>query len=99
MKHQLHFCADRRVPTVLLVLEGGQGTLKTVRETIVKKIPVVVIAGSGRAADLLDYAANSRQLYVFTVSRDLFACGQRVKMNKQEIERVFEWFLTWLLLL
>ena len=54
----------RPVPSVLLVLEGGQGTLKTVRATINKNIPVVVIAGSGRAADLIDFAANNKQLYV-----------------------------------
>jgi prophage tail gpP-like protein len=59
------------VPTVLLVLEGGQGTLKTVRETISKNIPVVVIAGSGRAADLIDYASNNKQLYVQETLSDL----------------------------
>lgn len=54
--------SGRPVPTVLLVLECGQGTLKTVRETINKNIPVVVIAGSGRAADLIDYAASNKEL-------------------------------------
>ena len=44
------------IPIVMLVLEGGIGTLETARAAIDKKTPVVVIAGSGRAADFIDYA-------------------------------------------
>jgi len=46
------------VPVVLLVLEGGMNTLKTAREAIVNNTPVIVIAGSGRAADFIDFASK-----------------------------------------
>ncbi|CAB4001045.1 transient receptor potential cation channel subfamily M member 2-like, partial [Paramuricea clavata] len=44
------------VPVVMLVLEGGPGTVKTMTEAIKKKIPAVVIDGSGRAADVVAFA-------------------------------------------
>ena len=44
------------VPVVMLVLEGGPGTVKTMTEAIKKKIPAVVIDGSGRAADIVAFA-------------------------------------------
>ncbi|RMX42269.1 hypothetical protein pdam_00009856 [Pocillopora damicornis] len=44
------------VPVVLLVLEGGPNTVRTMCELIKKKIPAVVIDGSGRAADVVAYA-------------------------------------------
>ena len=44
------------VPIVLLVLEGGIGTLETVREAIQRNTPAVIVKGSGRAADILAYA-------------------------------------------
>ena len=49
------------VPSVLMVLEGGPGTLSTVREAISKELAlsVVIIVESGRAADLLAYAYNN----------------------------------------
>ncbi|CAD5116686.1 DgyrCDS5550 [Dimorphilus gyrociliatus] len=44
------------VPVVLLVLEGGVNTLETAAVAIANKTPVVVIQGSGRAADFIAYA-------------------------------------------
>ncbi|XP_074622988.1 transient receptor potential cation channel subfamily M member-like 2 isoform X1 [Acropora palmata] len=44
------------VPVVLLVLEGGPNTIRTMCELIKKKIPAVVVDGSGRAADLVAFA-------------------------------------------
>ncbi|XP_064629774.1 transient receptor potential cation channel subfamily M member-like 2 [Lineus longissimus] len=41
------------VPVVMLVLEGGMNSLKTAAETLKKNMPVVLIQGSGRAADFL----------------------------------------------
>ncbi len=40
----------------MLVLEGGENTLQTAAEAIKKNTPVVVIQGSGRAADFIAYA-------------------------------------------
>lgn len=51
---------EKQIPMVLLVLEGGKGTLETVKEAIVKGVPVVVIGGSGRAADLIDDATKNQ---------------------------------------
>ena len=44
------------MPVVLLVLEGGPNTIRTMCELIKKKIPAVVVEGSGRAADLVAFA-------------------------------------------
>ena len=44
------------VPTVQLVVEGGIGTMKTVSASIKRHIPIVVIDGSGRAADFIALA-------------------------------------------
>ena len=46
------------VPVVLLVLEGGPNTIRTVLESVGRSpaVPVVVAEGSGRAADILAYA-------------------------------------------
>lgn len=41
------------MPVVLLVLEGGKGTLRTVMEAVQHHTPTVIVQGSGRAADLL----------------------------------------------
>ena len=51
------------IPTVLLVLEGGPGTLGTVYSAINNKIPVpcVIIGGSGRCADLLAYTMKNSE--------------------------------------
>ena len=38
---------------VVLVLEGGQMTLKTAYKAIQTETPVLVLAGSGRAADFI----------------------------------------------
>ena len=40
----------------MLVLEGGPGTVETMTQAIKKKIPAVVIDGSGRAADIVAFA-------------------------------------------
>ncbi|XP_052244809.1 transient receptor potential cation channel subfamily M member-like 2 isoform X3 [Dreissena polymorpha] len=44
------------VPIVLLVLEGGPGTLETVHQAIQNNTPSVIVKGSNRAADILAYA-------------------------------------------
>ncbi|CAH1797575.1 unnamed protein product [Owenia fusiformis] len=44
------------VPLVCVVVEGGPGTLETVKCAMEQGSPVVIIEGSGRAADILAYA-------------------------------------------
>lgn len=43
---------------VLLVLEGGPNTIRTVLESVSRSpaVPVVIAEGSGRAADILAFA-------------------------------------------
>ncbi|RDD40557.1 Transient receptor potential cation channel trpm [Trichoplax sp. H2] len=45
-------------PVVLLVLEGGLDCIKIVHEGISKRIPAVVLEGTGRAADLIAFASK-----------------------------------------
>ena len=46
------------IPVVLLVLEGGENTIKTALEAVQNNIPVVIIQGSGRAADVIAFAVK-----------------------------------------
>ena len=47
------------MPAVCLVLEGGPGTLETVKSAIQSGTPAVIVDGSGRAADILAYTYNN----------------------------------------
>ncbi|RDD39507.1 Transient receptor potential cation channel subfamily M member 2 [Trichoplax sp. H2] len=47
-----------RIPVVCVVLEGGPNTMATVHAAIEQNTPGVVVAGSGRAANILAYAYN-----------------------------------------
>ncbi|KAK7482390.1 hypothetical protein BaRGS_00026409, partial [Batillaria attramentaria] len=60
-----------RVPVVLLVLEGGPGTLKTVHSAISNNTPAIVIKGSGKCADVLGYAAqNVKETEIEVIDHD-----------------------------
>ena len=50
------FSFTGKVPSVLLVLEGGFRTIQQVISACQQEIPVVVIKGSGRGASVLAYA-------------------------------------------
>jgi len=49
------YCPGRlaEVPVVVLVMEGGITTLYTAFKAIATRTPVLVLAGSGRAADVI----------------------------------------------
>jgi len=49
---------ETEVPMVLIVVQGGPNTLKTVEETLLKKIPVLILAGSKGCADLISNACS-----------------------------------------
>ncbi|XP_014774531.2 transient receptor potential cation channel subfamily M member-like 2 [Octopus bimaculoides] len=42
-----------KIPAVVIMVEGGPGTLKSVCDSISRNIPVVIVKGSGRAADVM----------------------------------------------
>ena len=46
------------VPIVCVMVEGGPGTIDTVRHALLNGTPCVIIDGSGRAADVLAYATK-----------------------------------------
>ena len=46
------------VPVVLLVLEGGENTIKTAMKAVEENTPVVIIQGSGRAADVIAFTVK-----------------------------------------
>ena len=66
---------------MLLVVEGGPGTLITVAEAVKTRMPVLIIEGSGRAADCVAYAwrllhdGNPR-------ARDYTRSGLRQRLRK-----------------
>ena len=45
------------------MVEGGPGTIDTVRQALKNNTPCVVIDGSGRAADVLAYAVKMKEKY------------------------------------
>ena len=47
------FCAAVNIPLVTLVLEGGEDALQVAIAALKQGTPVVVIQGSGRAADFI----------------------------------------------
>lgn len=49
----MHCVGLGNVPVVVLVLEGGHMTLNTARQAIKTETPVLVVAGSGRAANFI----------------------------------------------
>ena len=46
------------VPIVCLMVEGGVGTIDTIRNALINGTPCIIIAGSGRAANVLSYAVE-----------------------------------------
>ena len=49
------------VPTVVMVIEGGHTTVTATREAIEADRPVLVFAGSGKAADFIAAAYDKRE--------------------------------------
>ena len=56
LKLEQRIMEKEKVPSVLLVLKGGSGTIKQVLSACNQKVPVVVIKDSVRGADVLAYA-------------------------------------------
>ena len=45
------------IPVVTILLEGGLAAIRILKERLLDGIAVVIIEGSGRAADIIAYAA------------------------------------------
>ncbi|XP_035699795.1 transient receptor potential cation channel subfamily M member-like 2 isoform X2 [Branchiostoma floridae] len=50
----------RTIPVVLLLIEGGSTTLKSTKKALRRGIPVVILDGSGGAADVIALAARKK---------------------------------------
>ncbi|XP_069119564.1 transient receptor potential cation channel subfamily M member 2-like isoform X4 [Argopecten irradians] len=50
-----------KVPTIVIVVEGGLETIGHVAEAVQKHIPVLLVRGSGMAADLIGYCLESQR--------------------------------------
>lgn len=81
-------------PVVTIVIQGGPGTLKTARNSVEVGTPLVVVDGSGQAADVLAYAWNflhSSQAkcssYTIDALEDLIKAMCRDEQDKQEREK------------
>ncbi|XP_065175195.1 transient receptor potential cation channel subfamily M member 2-like isoform X2 [Sycon ciliatum] len=48
-----------KISVVVLAVEGGPNTLRTIRQAVSKGLPAVLIQGTGRATDLLIHAYNN----------------------------------------
>ncbi len=48
---QLHKC-----PTVMIVIQGGPGTMASALKAVQERTPLVVVDGSGKAATAISYA-------------------------------------------
>ena len=52
---------EREVPTVVVVIEGGYATLEAACDAIEADMPILVFAGSGKAADFIAAAYDRRE--------------------------------------
>ncbi|CAH1244056.1 TRPM8 [Branchiostoma lanceolatum] len=53
-------CGGRTIPVVLMLIEGGSTTLKSTKKALKRGIPVVILDGSGGAADVIALAARKK---------------------------------------
>ncbi|XP_062507670.1 transient receptor potential cation channel subfamily M member-like 2 [Corticium candelabrum] len=53
-----NFSHENRVPVVTCLLNGGPDSLTTVRESLKQEIPVIIIKGTGRCADVIAFAIS-----------------------------------------
>ncbi|XP_006898486.1 PREDICTED: transient receptor potential cation channel subfamily M member 2 [Elephantulus edwardii] len=80
-----------KIPIVCVVLEGGPGTLNTIYNAITNGTPCVIMAGSGRVADVIAHVAN---LPISEITISLIQ--KKLSMFFQEMEtftesKIVEW--------
>ncbi|CAF3539975.1 unnamed protein product [Rotaria socialis] len=71
------------VPVVLLVIEGGPNTVRTVKEAVVgNNIPAVLLEGTGRCCDLFAKACQLYDKYCRNLARDEITARQKIAFYK-----------------
>ena len=89
------------VPVVTILVGGGRGSLKNVRKTLEGQLPVVIVKGSGRLADLLAhvmqqivprYNSNvaNRVMHALTVTSRCFYRFTDQKSILKELKKLSE---------
>ena len=89
------------VPVVTILVGGGRGSLKNVRKTLEGQLPVVIVKGSGRLADLLvhvmqeivpRYNSNvaNRVMHALTVTSRCFYRFKDQKRILKDQKRILE---------
>jgi transient receptor potential cation channel subfamily M protein 3 len=70
--------AQHGIPMVCLLIRGGSDSIRTVLEYVMATppVPVVVCAGSGKAADLLACALNSKEGCSISTIQETFQVGK-----------------------
>ncbi|KAI8514536.1 Transient receptor putative cation channel sub M member 2 [Branchiostoma belcheri] len=71
------------IPVVLLALQGGPGTLESVYHGVSNNTPVVIVEGSGGAADILAYGFNHSK-------EEVVAVMGHVGIKREQLEEVLE---------
>ncbi|CAI9735208.1 transient receptor potential cation channel subfamily M member-like 2 [Octopus vulgaris] len=77
-----------KIPAVAVMVGGGPGTLKSVYDSISRNIPVVIVKGSGRAADVLADAYQTVLENVNENSKDI--TDGKLENIKEIIQKKFE---------
>ncbi|XP_037077937.1 transient receptor potential cation channel subfamily M member 6-like, partial [Pollicipes pollicipes] len=68
------------IPVILLILEGGLGVITDVLHSLRRGIPVVVIQGTGRAADIIAFAQH--ETYKRSRGRKVFRSDTKKKLEE-----------------
>eukprot|EP01043_Picozoa_sp_COSAG02_P019955 COSAG02_NODE_973_length_15536_cov_5.108635_4_plen_1513_part_00 len=90
----------RSVPVVAFVYGGGPGTLTTILEHVRTCDPVIVVVGSGRAADLLyEWRAFRQEMEVYTKRfggdrNHLMVRLNNAKIAERQSSRLRKWLLS-----
>ncbi|XP_073236045.1 transient receptor potential cation channel subfamily M member 3-like [Porites lutea] len=85
------------IPVVLVVLEGGPNTIRTVLESVTSTpaVPVVIADGSGRAADILAYAYSlyiEHEGFVFVLIMFFFLCLEaQITLPSYQLDLALTW--------
>ncbi|CAL1535907.1 unnamed protein product [Lymnaea stagnalis] len=78
-----------KIPVVLVVVEGGPGTMETVQKSLEKGTPAVIVKGSGRAADFLAYAYEEAMKSCYRNNKLTYTDDFDKKIEEQ-VKKAFE---------
>ncbi|XP_056001806.1 uncharacterized protein LOC130048779 [Ostrea edulis] len=101
-EQKMHFFSKKgdfgmQVPIAIIVCEGDIETIAHISDALEQKLPVVIIKGSGKAADfILDYLKNSKilmkkvRLFGMHIDEDTYA---KMTTYLKTIKKKKKWFL------